>query len=76
VTLTGFTLGQTYIFKVKARNAFSFGEYSDPVTILSARTPNQPDAPLTTVDGDNVIVDWTAPVDNGSPIIGYRIYLR
>jgi hypothetical protein len=47
VTLTGFTLGQTYVFKVKARNAFSFGEYSSPITILSAKTPNQPDPPVT-----------------------------
>jgi hypothetical protein len=23
-----------------------------------------------------VIVDWEPPVDNGSPIIGYSIYLR
>jgi hypothetical protein len=39
VTLTGFTLGQNYIFKVKARNSFGFGDYSLPVTILSAKTP-------------------------------------
>jgi len=39
VTLTGFTLGQTYIVKVKARNSYGFGDYSSPVTILAAKTP-------------------------------------
>lgn len=76
MTLTGFNLGQTYIFKVKARNSFGFGDFSSPLTVLSAKTPEQPNAPLTLVSGDNVIVDWEEPEDNGSPIIGYRIYLR
>lgn len=28
VTLTGFTLGQTYVFKVKSRNEFDFSALS------------------------------------------------
>jgi hypothetical protein len=38
--------------------------------------PSQPDAPTTTVDGNNVVIDWNAPNDNGSPIRGYIIYIR
>jgi hypothetical protein len=31
---------------------------------------------VTSIDGGNVVVDWSEPEDNGSPIIGYSIYLR
>jgi hypothetical protein len=76
VTLSGFTLGQNYIFKVKARNSFDFGDFSTPLNVLAAKTPERPSAPITLVSGTNVIVDWEEPEDNGSPIIGYRILLR
>lgn len=76
VTLTGFTLGTTYEFQVKSRNEFDYSLVSNTIQVLSAKTPEKPLAPVTSVSGDNVIVDWEAPVDNGSPIIGYTIYLR
>ena len=28
------------------------------------------------VDDDSVIIDWEEPIDNGSPILGYYIYVR
>lgn len=36
VTLTDFNLGVTYTFKVKARNAFGFSDFSLPIVILAA----------------------------------------
>jgi hypothetical protein len=36
VTLTGFNLGVTYTFKIKARNVFGFSDFSLPTTVLSA----------------------------------------
>lgn len=36
VTLTGFNLGVSYTFKVKARNSFGFSVFSEPVTVLAA----------------------------------------
>jgi hypothetical protein len=38
--------------------------------------PEKPDAPSTTVVTDYVIFDWDAPVDNGTPITSYKIYIR
>jgi hypothetical protein len=35
-----------------------------------------PIAPVTSLDGDNVIVTWVEPINAGLPILGYRIYLR
>jgi hypothetical protein len=32
-----------------------------------------PAAPTTVVRESNVIIDWKAPDDNGSPIISYKI---
>lgn len=76
VTLTGFNLGQSYSFKVKSRNSHGFSELSEAFVILAAKTPEQPAPPVTSYDGSNVIVDWEAPESNGSPILGYTIYLR
>jgi hypothetical protein len=76
VTLTGFTLGVTYAFKVKARTAFGFSADSASVTVLAAQTPEEPEAPVTSIDELNVVINWTAPNDNGSVIIGYKIYIR
>ena len=39
VTMTGFTLGLEYTFKVKSRNAFGFSAVSNSITILAAKTP-------------------------------------
>jgi hypothetical protein len=36
ITLTGFTMGVTYTFKVKARTAFGFSSFSLPVSVLAA----------------------------------------
>jgi hypothetical protein len=50
--------------------------FSNEVTILCAVVPVAPAAPTTSVVADGVLVFWTAPFWNGSPIIGYRIYLQ
>jgi hypothetical protein len=45
--------------------------------ILTARIPDIPDAPITTIsDRWNVIVTWTAPYDGGSQITSYSILFR
>jgi hypothetical protein len=74
VTFDSFTLGTTYTFRVKSRNAFDFSVgYSNEISILAAMSPEQPSAPTTTVDGSNVVIDWAAPSDNGSPITGFKV---
>ena len=43
--------------------------------ILAAQEPDQPGAPTTTVDGNYVVIDWTAPNDQGSAIYSYIILI-
>jgi hypothetical protein len=38
--------------------------------------PQRPSAPTTTLDTTQVIVDWSAPFEEGSGITEYRIYIR
>jgi hypothetical protein len=71
------TEGSTYQFKVEARNVYGFSVFSNTVSILAAQIPDQPfPAPTTTWIPDNVIVSWSIPDSGGSPITGYKVFLR
>jgi hypothetical protein len=71
------TEGSTYQFKIKARNVYGFSVFSNTVSILAAQVPDQPfPAPTTTWISDNVIVSWSIPDSGGSPITGYKVFLR
>lgn len=77
VTLTGLNLGLTYTFKVKSRNVFDFSQlFSNEVAVLTAINPDEPSAPSTSVSGDNVIITWTAPNDNGLQIQAYTVLIQ
>jgi hypothetical protein len=67
------TSGTSYAFRVDARNSVGWSAYSNEVDILAAQAPDQPAAPSTYVDGDNVIITWLAPNNRGSPITSYTI---
>ena len=43
---------------------------------MCATSPEKPIIPSTTVVTNYVILNWEAPVDNGSPITGYKVYIR
>ena len=43
---------------------------------MCAAEPEAPATPTTTVVADNVIFDWDEPVANGTPITGYKVYIR
>lgn len=74
--------GETFTFKVQARNDYGYGDFSAPVSILAAQPPAVPSAPVTiwvqdmVLDWDTVIVRWVAPDNGGSPITRYTIELR
>jgi uncharacterized protein YlzI (FlbEa/FlbD family) len=65
--------GQTYTFKVEARNNVGYSSYSQPISIIAARLPSVPATPTTLIDGNSVVVSWTAPYNGGSRITGYTI---
>lgn len=43
---------------------------------MHALVPEQPDAPTLTNSATDVLIQWTAPVDNGDTIISYTIVVR
>jgi len=75
-TATGLSFGSIYKFKVEAMNGFGYSEYSDEVSILCAAVPVAPVQPTTTVIADSVVFDWDEPVANGTPLTGYKVYIR
>lgn len=46
------------------------------MSILCATKPVTPIAPVTSVSADKAIITWFAPFDNGTPLTGYKIYIR
>jgi len=74
-TATGLTAGNTYKFKVQSENEYGFSDYSNEVVILAAQKPSAPPAPVTSISGLNVKIEWGLSSDNGSPITGYTIYI-
>lgn len=77
-TKTGVTAGQTYQFKVTARNAVGSSPQTSAFSIVAANVPSQPAAPTTALDGGqtNAIVTWTLPFNGGSPITSYKVYIQ
>lgn len=74
-TATSLTFGLYYTFEVEARNNYGYSAKSEPLVMLCAWKPEKPDPPVTYVVGNMVYVDWEAPILNGVPITGYRIYV-
>jgi hypothetical protein len=70
------TPGTTYKFKVQARNSVGLSNYSEDISILAAQVPNQPQAPLTSVIGEDVVVSWKAPYNGGALVTEYLITIR
>lgn len=53
-----------------------FSAISNIVTILCAFVPFTPPTPTTEVVADQVIIRWSKPNENGSPLLGYKIFFR
>ena len=76
VVISGLTFGTSYKFKVQAENAFDLSSDSSELELIAATTPVAPEMPSMHVDTDQVIVTWSEPSARGTPITGYRIYIR
>lgn len=44
--------------------------------MLAAEEPEQPFGPTTVIVNDDVMVDWVAPDDNGSPLLYYNLLIK
>lgn len=70
-TVTGLTLGVTYEFTIESQNSLGYSAPSNMVEILQALPPDTPSEPSVTNSGQDVIIDWSTPADNGAPITSY-----
>jgi hypothetical protein len=50
--------------------------HSDAITLFCAFIPDPPTSVTTTNTLDKVVVAWSDPETNGSPITGYKIYVQ
>lgn len=67
--------GTTYRFRIRAKNVWSWSNYSSVVSALPSAAPD-PMAQLVSIVNDTtgaVKVSWTAPADNSAPITEYKI---
>jgi hypothetical protein len=65
------TPGAEYTFKVQARNSVGYSDFSDPITILAAQSPDQIEQPVTQRVESNIVVSWVAPWNGGAVITDY-----
>jgi hypothetical protein len=74
----GVSEGQSYQFKLRAKNFWGWGPESPIATVLAATTPAQPAAPTTSIDPTTGALDiaWVAPSARGSPITSYTVEIQ
>jgi hypothetical protein len=63
-------MGEIYKFTVWSLNEHGIGN-STSLSLLCAINPSVPSTPTTINSGSDVIIQWTAPESNGSPITAY-----
>lgn len=73
-TATGLVSGQTYTFRVAARNVPGWGNYSvDSAPVTLGEVPAAPAAPALSVGTQQITLSWAAPANGGLAITGYRV---
>ncbi len=74
-TDTGLMNGQTYSYKVSARNALGEGPKSDSASTIPKTLPGPPIGLAVTAGNGLAILTWLSPIDDGgSPITHYSVY--
>ena len=72
-TVTGLTNGTAYVFKVAAINSAGKGVYSTTASATPASLPAAIASVTATNSGNNFVLSWAAPVNNGAVITDYSI---
>jgi hypothetical protein len=73
---SGLTAGNDYIFQVRAKNIYGWGDYSNEITMTAASVPDAMSTVTTSVVSGEVKIVFVAPDDNGEGITGYDIEVR
>lgn len=72
----GIEVGGFYSFRVRAKNKWGFGDFSEPVLFDASFKPETPDTePTTSNSGAMIKIEWTLPFNNGAPITAFEILL-
>ena len=74
-TIIGLTQGEDYLFKVRARNVYGYGEFSDFVTIRASSVPDTMEMVNTVVASTDIFIAWQAPPNGGDDITAYEVEL-
>jgi hypothetical protein len=76
-TITSLVGGQTYYFKVQARNEVDYGYESAVIAILAASVPAKADTPITVWSSsqNTITVTWNLPDDRGSALTHYTVFI-
>ncbi len=61
VVVTNLIFGETYRFIVQSQNSFGVSINSTELILTCAGTPNAPNPPTTSINGNSLVVTWTAP---------------
>ena len=64
-----------YIFKMRAYNKYGDGLFTAATIVNTSQVPDAPAAPILTVVGAHVKIDWDRPFRNYREFTGYQILL-
>lgn len=67
------TTGFSYSFKVTAVNAYGESPVSNVISVRTALKPSNMSPVTVSQTGTDIIISWTAPNENGSPITSYTL---
>ncbi|MCJ2556432.1 MAG: right-handed parallel beta-helix repeat-containing protein [Candidatus Thermoplasmatota archaeon] len=74
-TETGLTNGQTYSYRISAKNAIGEGSKSDSVSAVPMAVPGPPIGLGVSAGNSLVTLTWIPPIDDGgSPVTHYSVY--
>lgn len=57
-------------------NSYGYSEASEILTVLIAQEPSKVSQPTTSIVNSDVVVDWSSPSANGSPITNYIVSIK
>ena len=71
----GLTIGQTYYYRISAKNAVGEGSQSNEANTTPADVPGEPLNLIASEGNEEITITWSQPSDDGgSPISNYRIF--
>lgn len=74
---TGLVTNKNYQFRYKARNIFGWSNWSPVGIIRTITVPSKPAVPTTTLQADNVLIEWVQPSLGGNDVlVEYEIKIR